>query len=84
MLQKVRRNRQLSPGDLAELERMLDECGDAEEIAEARRWCDGAGPALPTRAGVLWSLSLNLLHYSYASYSATRQCCTQRPHAMNR
>lgn len=42
-VQKLRRNRQLSPTDLAELERILAECGGAEEIAEAGRSASGLG-----------------------------------------
>ena len=44
-LQKLRRNRQLSPTDLDELERMLVESGtgDAEDIARARQESHGLG-----------------------------------------
>jgi type I restriction enzyme R subunit len=42
-VQKLRRNRQLSPTDLAELERIVAECGGEPEIAEARRSASGLG-----------------------------------------
>jgi type I restriction enzyme R subunit len=42
-VQKLHRNRQLSPTDLAELERILAECGGEPEVAEARRSASGLG-----------------------------------------
>ena len=52
-LQKLRRNRQLSPTDLAELERMLVDCGGSEqEIAQARRRANGLGLFLRSLVGL--------------------------------
>lgn len=51
-LQKVRRNRQLSPTDLNELERMLAECGDGQVIDEARRSANGLGLFIRSLVGL--------------------------------
>ncbi|QGN47558.1 DEAD/DEAH box helicase family protein [Micromonospora sp. WMMD558] len=53
-LQKLRRNRQLSPSDLAELERMLAEsgAGAAEDIERARRSADGLGLFIRSLVGL--------------------------------
>ena len=53
-LQKLRRNRQLSPTDLAELERMLADsgAGAAEDIDRARRSADGLGLFIRSLVGL--------------------------------
>ncbi|HLU33576.1 MAG TPA: type I restriction-modification enzyme R subunit C-terminal domain-containing protein, partial [Natronosporangium sp.] len=51
-LQKVRRNRQLTPTDLAELERMLADCGDEAQIEEARQAANGLGRFIRSLVGL--------------------------------
>ncbi|MGN9765228.1 DEAD/DEAH box helicase family protein [Micromonospora sp. SD12] len=53
-LQKLRRNRQLSPADLAELERMLTEsgAGAAEDVEHARQTTDGLGLFIRSLVGL--------------------------------